>query len=128
MGADRLVGGSSGISSIYTAIWARGLREFAEISGWLGDNTSKEWAEGLYAKAKAGFEMFWDEAGGSYIDHIVDGEQRPEMSQLAGALAVASGLAPQERWQRIITTIANPQKVTIRTWMFDETDRPASPT
>ena len=112
----------SGISSIYTAIWARGLREFAEISAWLGDNTSKEWAEGLYAKAKAGFEMFWDEARGSYIDHIVDGEQRPEMSQLAGALAVVSGLAPKERWQRIITTITNPQKVTIRTWMFDETD------
>ena len=112
----------SGISSIYTAIWARGLREFAEISAWLGDNTSKEWAEGLYAKAKAGFEMFWDEARGSYIDHIVDGEQRPEMSQLAGALAVVAGLAPQERWQRIINTITDPQKVTIRTWMFDETN------
>ena len=61
-------------------------------------------------------------ARGSYIDHIVDGEKRPEMSQLAGALAIVSGLAPQERWQRIIDTITDPQKVVIRTWMFGETD------
>ena len=42
----------SGISSIYTAIWARGLREFAEMAGWLGDNASREWAEGLYAQGQ----------------------------------------------------------------------------
>ena len=117
----------SGISSIYTAIWARGLAEFAEIAGWMGDNVSREWAEGLYAQARAGFEMFWDEARGSYIDHIVDGAQCPEMSQLAGALAIVSGLAPQERWQRIVNTITDPQKVTIRTWMFDENDSTGFP-
>lgn len=109
-----------GISSLYTAIWARGLREFAEMTGWLGENASREWAEGLYAKAKAGFEAFWDEGRGSYIDHIVDGVKRPEMSQLAGALAIVSGLAPEERWQRIINAITDPQKLVIRTWVFDE--------
>ena len=31
---------------------------------------------------------FWDEGRGAYVDHIVDGERRPEMSQLAGALAI----------------------------------------
>ncbi|MBE0699499.1 MAG: alpha-L-rhamnosidase, partial [Anaerolineaceae bacterium] len=109
-------------SAIYTAIWARGLNEFAEIAAWLGENASKEWAENLYEKAKAGFEMFWDEGRGSYIDHIVDGEKRPEMSQLAGALAILSGLAPTERWQRIIDTITAEDKLVIRTWMFAEED------
>lgn len=111
-----------GQSSIYTAIWARGLAEFAEIAGWLGEHASREWAEKLYAKARAGFEMFWDEARGSYIDHIVDGEQRPEMSQLAGALGILSGLAPQARWPQIITTITNPERVVIRTWAMPPQD------
>lgn len=116
-----------GQSSIYTAIWARGLREFAEIAGWLGEKASQEWADTLYAKAKAGFEMFWDEARGSYIDHIINGEKRPEMSQLAGALGIVSGLAPQERWSRIIDTITDPARVVIRTWVFSEGDETGLP-
>ncbi len=109
-------------TSLYTSLWARGLREFAEMARWLGEKASRDWAERLYAKAKAGFEVFWDEERGSYIDHIVDGVKRPEMSQLAGALAIVSGLAPEERWERIINTITDPQKLVIRTWMFDEED------
>jgi hypothetical protein len=111
-----------GVSSLYTALWARGLREFAEMAGWLGENASRAWAEKLYAKARVGFETFWDEARGSYVDHIVNGEKRPEMSQLAGALAIVSGLAPQERWQRIIDTITAEDKLVIRTWLFSEGD------
>jgi len=111
-----------GQSAIYTAIWARGLREFAEMAAWLGEKSSQQWAEKLYAKAKAGFEMFWDEARGSYVDHIVDGVLRPEMSQLPGALGIVSGLAPQERWQRIIDTITDPARLVVRTWVFNDDD------
>ncbi len=109
---------NSDTSAIYTAMWARGLREFAEMAAWLEEKSSQRWAEGLYDKAKAGFEIFWDEARGSYVDHIVDGEQGPEMSQIAGAAAIASGLAPQERWSRIIETITDPAKVIIFTWRW----------
>jgi alpha-L-rhamnosidase len=115
-----------GISSLYTAIWARGLREFAEMANWLGENASRDWAEKLYSKAKVGFEVFWDEQRGSYIDHIVDGVKRPEMSQLAGALAIVSGLAPNDRWERIINAITDPQKCVIGTWIFSE-EEPAGP-
>ena len=94
-------------SSIITAIWARGLKEFIELATWLGENASREWAEDLYAKAKAGYEVFWDEARGTYIDHIKEGVQQKPISQVAGALAIASGLAPQERWARIIETITD---------------------
>jgi alpha-L-rhamnosidase len=107
---------NSDVSAIYTAMWARGLREFAEMAAWLEEKTSQRWAEGLYAKAKAGFEAFWDEERGSYVDHIVDGVQGPEMSQLGGAAAIVSGLAPQERWGRIIDTITDPDKLVVRTW------------
>ena len=80
-------------SGVITALWARGLREFAEMAAWLGESASQSWAEELYAKAKAGYEVFWDVERGSYVDHIVDGVRRPEMSQLGGAFAIVSGLA-----------------------------------
>jgi hypothetical protein len=109
---------NSDTSAIYTAMWARGLREFAEMAAWLEEKASQRWAEGLYNKAKASFEIFWDEARGSYVDHLVDGKQGPEMSQIAGAAAIVSGLAPQERWGRIIETITDPAKLVIYTFQM----------
>ncbi len=103
-------------SAIVTALWARGLREFAEMAGWLEERSSERWAKGLYDRVKAGFEIFWDERRGSYVDHIVDGVQRPEMSQLAGALAICSGLAPEERWPRIVDIITDPDRLVVRSW------------
>ena len=107
-------------SSILSAIWARGLKEFIEMAGWLGENASREWAEGLYSQAKTGYEMFWDEARGTYVDHIKDGVQQQPISQVAGALAIVSGLAPQERWARIAETITDPEKLVVRSWTGGE--------
>jgi len=111
---------SEDTSGVITALWARGLREFAEMAGWLKESASQDWAEGLYAKAKAGFEAFWDEGRGSYVDHIKDGVPQKEMSQLGGALAIISGLAPKERWTRIIETITDPKKLVVRSWTGGE--------
>ena len=107
-------------SSILTAIWARGLKEFAEMAAWLGENASQRWADGLYAKAQAGYEMFWDEARGTYVDHIVDGLQKKAISQVAGALAVVSGLAPRERWGRIVETVTDADRLVVRSWTGGE--------
>ncbi len=104
-------------SAILTALWARGLQEFAEIAGWLGEQASQKWAEVLYAKTKTGFEKFWDEARGTYVNNAKGGVRQKTVNQLAGAAAIVSGLAPQDRWQRIIETITDPQKVVVRTWM-----------
>jgi hypothetical protein len=103
-------------SGVITALWARGLREFAEMAAWLEEKSSQGWAEALYARVKAGFETFWDKGRGSYVDHVVDGVPQQEMSQLGGALAIISGLAPQERWSRIIDAITDPDKLVVRSW------------
>jgi alpha-L-rhamnosidase len=103
-------------SAILSAIWGRGLMEFAEMAAWLEEKSSQRWAEGVYQKIKDGFEMFWDESRGSYIDHIKNGVKQPEMSQLAGALAILARLAPQDRWQRIIDRITDPKRVVVRSW------------
>lgn len=109
-------------SALLTALWGRGLREFAHMAEWLEERASQRWATTLYEKAKVGFEVFWDEGRGSYVDHVVDGEQRPEMSQLAGALAIVSGLAPEDRWSRIIDTITDGERLVVRSWTGGDGD------
>ena len=94
----------------------------AEMAEWLEEKSSQRWAKALYDKVRAGFEIFWDERRGSYVDHIVDGKQRSEMSQLAGALAIVSGIAPQERWSRIIERITDPDRLVVRSWTGDDGD------
>jgi len=103
-------------SSILTAIWARGLKEFAEMAAWLEEKASQHWAEELYSRAKTGYEMFWDETRGTYVDHIKDAVQQKPISQVAGALAVASELAPKERWVRIMQTVTDDQRLVVRSW------------
>jgi hypothetical protein len=87
------------------------------MAAWLEEHGSQRWAEGLYERARKGFEIFWDEARGSYIDHLVGGERQPEMSQLAGAVAIVSGLAPEDRWGQIIETITDPARLVVRSWI-----------
>ena len=107
------------VLSSTNSAWGNLSLNAAIASGWrLGENASRAWAEALYAKANDGFEAFWDEQRGSYVDHIVDGARQPAMSQLAGACAIVSGLAPQQRWGRIADAITNPDTVLIHTWMF----------
>ncbi|GAA2094576.1 hypothetical protein GCM10009841_05140 [Microlunatus panaciterrae] len=108
---------STGRSALLTALWARALAEFAEIGDYVGNAGSAGWARGLLARAAEGFEDFWDETRGTYVDHVVDGEPQPAASQAAGATAIVSGLAPQERWSRIIDTITDPDTLVVRSWI-----------
>lgn len=105
-------------SAILTALWARGLKEFLEMAEWLGEQASAAWARGLYARCQAGFELFWDEARGLYVDHARGGVAQRPVNQLAGALAIVSGLAPQHRWGRIIAAITDENRLVVRSWMF----------
>lgn len=106
-------------SSLLSALWARGLREFAEMAAWLDERGTQRWAEGLFERVRTGFEVFWDETRGSYVDHLVAGVRQPQMSQLAGALAVVARLAPEARWTRIIDTITDADRLVVRSWVGD---------
>ncbi len=108
---------TSGRSSILTGLWARGLVELGELSEAVGDHGTAGWARARYDAAKEGFEDFFDESRGLYVDHIVDGESRPAASQAANAVAVVSGLAPPERWDGIIQRITDPARLVVRSWI-----------
>ncbi len=114
-------------SAMLTAHWARSLHEFAEMAGWLGESASQRWAQGLHDKAKIGFEVFWDEARGVYVDYAKDGVQQRPVNQIASALAIVSGLAPQLRHRRIIEAITDPDKLVISSWMPNFSPAPLTP-
>jgi hypothetical protein len=106
-----------GASSILTAFWAAELREYAQISDFLGNAADAAWARAMYEQAQAGFDVFYDEARGTYVDHRLDGVAQPAASQLAGALAIISGLAPVERVERVLAWIGDPARHVTRSWI-----------
>jgi alpha-L-rhamnosidase len=110
----------AGRSSILTALWARGLRELAEMSEAAGDGRAARWARARYAQAAAGFEDFWDAERGLYVDHILDGRRKPASSQAANATAIVSGLAPQHRWPGIVERITDGSRLVVRSWIGGE--------
>lgn len=107
----------SGRSSILTALWALALREFAEISDYLGNAGDARWARALYSTAATGFEVFWDGERGTYVDHILDGERQDAASQIAGAVAIVSGLAPIARHNRVIAWMSDENRQVVRSWI-----------
>ncbi len=104
-------------SALTTGLWARGLAEYADLCERLGNTGSAAWARAHHERARAGFEDFWDDVRGSYVDHVVDGTPMPAMSQHTGAVAIVSGLAPQDRWARITETITDPGRLVVRSWI-----------
>lgn len=107
---------TSGRSAILTALWARSLAEFAELAGWLGDAGRAEWAHGLRAPIELGFEQFWDADRGVYVDHILNGERMPAVSQAALASAIVAGLVPPERLAALVTTMTDAGRLVDRGW------------
>jgi Bacterial alpha-L-rhamnosidase 6 hairpin glycosidase domain len=111
----------SGRSSILTALWARGLTEFAELADAIGNAGSAAWARGLYDSAAHGYEDFWDADRGQYVDHILDGQRQPAASQVAQASAIISGLAPRERWSPLVDVMTDSTRLVVRSWVGSET-------
>jgi alpha-L-rhamnosidase len=109
---------SEGQSSIVTALWARELNEFAQMADWLGEAASAAWARAHWHRLRAGFDLFWDDARWVYVDCAIDGAAQCPVNQIASALAIVSGLAPQDRHARMIAAITDPARLVVRSWMF----------
>lgn len=107
----------TGESGILTGLWARSLQDYAEIAEFLGNAGDAARARALHARAVEGFERFWDEARGTYVDHVLDGRRQAPASQLAGAVAIVSGLAPTGRWDRILRWIGDTERQVVRSWI-----------
>ena len=96
-----------GTSAALNGLWARGLRDFAELSTWLGDHGRARWAREAWTRVRDGFEVLWDERRGGYVDHRVDGLVRPAMSRHGNAAAVVGCLVPASRLPQVAALLAD---------------------
>ncbi|MFJ9590431.1 alpha-L-rhamnosidase-related protein [Streptomyces acidicola] len=107
---------TSGRTAAVTGLWARALREFAELSRALGNTGAVEWAEELTSRVRVGFEEFWDEHRGVYVDSVVGDTRLPAVSQATNAIAIVAGLAPRARWAGIVERITDRKRLVRRSW------------
>lgn len=110
---------SSGCSSTLNALWARALEDLREMALWLGNAGTATWAEQRYSEVCAAFEIFWDERRGVYIDHILDGVHQPQAAQHPGAAALAAGLVPAYRIDRVVTGLIDRSRLIRHSWVMD---------
>lgn len=105
-----------GKSSVLNALWARGLRDFAEMAEWLGDAGRARWARARHARLRDAFELFWDPERALYVDCAVGRERRRPVSQHAQAAPLAAGLVPAERVERVVAVLLDESRQVHATW------------
>ena len=110
---------SNGCSSTLNALWARALEDLAEMAAWLGNEGTAAWALQRRAAVAAGFDAFWDEQRGVYIDHIVGGIPQRAAAQHGGAAALAAGLVPAHRVARVVDALTDSQRLLRHSWVMD---------
>jgi hypothetical protein len=98
---------SDGASATLCGLYARALLEYAEIARWAGDAGRAEWAEDRHGRLRLGFEQLWDPESGRYADTLVDGRRGRTASQHGQAAALVGGLAPRERWDRLVHVLTD---------------------
>jgi alpha-L-rhamnosidase len=116
---------TAGISAALCGLWGRALLEFAEMSEWLGDNGRAGWARETQAQLAAGFERLWDAGAGRYCDSLVDGVLEPMASQHGQAAAIVGGLAPADRFSRLVEVMTDEANLVHAA--FSAPDGPAAP-
>jgi hypothetical protein len=115
---------SSGCSSALNALWARALEDLAEMSRWLGNHGTADWADARRAGVREGLERFWDDERDVYVDHLVDGRPQRPAAQHGGAAALAAGLVPADRIDRVVSRLVDRERLVRHSWVMD----PVTPT
>jgi alpha-L-rhamnosidase len=104
------------------ALWARGLRDFAEIAEWMGDAGRAAWARRRHAEVSRAFDRFWDAERGIYVDHALAGAPQRPASQHAQAAALAAGLVPAERVPRVADAMMDRARLVDAVWWVAKGD------
>jgi hypothetical protein len=107
---------TDGRSSVVNALWVRALRDFAEMSTWLGDAGRSRWAARKALEVEGSFEAFWDPQRELYVDRIVDGARAKPASQHAQAAAICAGVVPPARLARLVALLTDRSRHVHATW------------
>ena len=110
---------ADGCSSTLNALWARALEDLAEMADWLGDGGTATWARGRRRGVVDGFELFWDDGRGLYVDHVLDDGPQRVAAQHGGATALAAGLVPADRIDRVVERLTDRSRLIRHSWVMD---------
>jgi alpha-L-rhamnosidase len=108
-----------GTSSTLNALWARALEDLADMADWLGNEGTAAWARNRREGVRAAFDAFYDPGRAVYVDHLVDGVQRPEAAQHGGAAALAAGLVPEGRVDAVVARLTDRTRLLRHSWVMD---------
>jgi len=110
---------SAGTCSTLNALWARALEDLAELAAWTGDTGTADWASARRGGVAEGFELFWDERRGVYVDHVLGGVPQRPAAQHPGAAALAAGIVPDGRRARVIERLMDRSRLLRHSWVMD---------
>jgi hypothetical protein len=116
---------TEGVCAALCGLWGRAVLEYAEMAEWLGDRGRVRWATEAHARLRAGFDRLWDGERGRYVDSYIAGQVRPMASQHGQAAAIVGGLAPFDRYDRLVEVLTDGDRLVHA--MFGRTDGPAEP-
>lgn len=106
-------------SSTLNALWARALEDLAQMARWLGNEATWRWATDRYTECRRAFEVFWDEARGVYVDHLLDGAPQRPAAQHGGAAALAAGIVPDHRIGRVVDRLLDRARLVRHSFVMD---------
>lgn len=105
------------LNALYSAA-ARVAAKLAEITG--DEHRTKCWAEISDSIISKSRNYFWDEKRSVYADSRTDQGLSCIVSQQANAAAIAFGIAPPERYDRILSSILDINRLKLtKTWAWD---------
>ncbi|MFM7062035.1 MAG: alpha-L-rhamnosidase C-terminal domain-containing protein [Actinomycetes bacterium] len=110
---------SYGCSSVLNALWARALEDLAEMSEWVGNAGTADWARTRRDQVAAAFDVFWDEPRAVYVDHVVEGVAQRAAAQHGGAAALAAGLVPADRQDQVVARLTDRSRLLRHSWVMD---------
>jgi hypothetical protein len=110
------------------AMFAGALDAAARIAGLAGaPEYGRGWKSLALSLRAAAADAFWDGPRGLYADARNTDGLSPIFSQQGNAAAIAFGIAPAERWDRIFAAILDMDRLKLtRTWRWDK-ERPFNP-
>jgi hypothetical protein len=110
--------GVAGACAALNALWARALRDFADMATWLGDGGRAAWARSSWQRVAGGFDAFWDEGRGVYVDNLRDGVAARAVSQHTNAAALCAALVAPERIPRVLRMLLDRACLVRASWLL----------
>lgn len=104
-----------GAVTALNALFYKALRDAAVMASLSGIPDDRARFEKLAERMKNGMnESMWDAERGVYVDCFLDGKPCRRVSQQSNAVVILFGIAPENRWPRIIDYITDPKRVKLR--------------